>query len=163
MEIQIHCAHHRLLPISELKSKFHPDNPNTHSDAQIERLARIFEYQGVRKPAVISKRSDRLTAGHGRVLAAEKAGMTEYPVDYQDYETEEHEYSDLCADNAVGAWSELNFSFINAKLPDLGPDFDIDMLGIKDFKLDPSEIPEVDEPKKNSEIECPACGEVFAK
>lgn len=136
---KIRCAHTDVLPIQELKNKFHPLNPNQHTDEQIERLSQILEYQGARKPATISKRSDLLTAGHGRVLAAEKAGWTHYPVDYQDYDDEASEYADLVADNALSEWSELNKAGINDHLQTLGPDFDIDMLGIKDFTLDIAE------------------------
>jgi hypothetical protein len=143
--MKIHCAHKEMVAISELKKKFHPRNPNEHTDDQIERLALILTEQGVRKPAVISMRSNLITAGHGRILAAEHAGFTHFPVDFQDYESEEAEYSDLVADNAIGAWSELNLANINSVIPEFGPDFNIDLLGIKGFTLEPAE--------KNAELD----------
>jgi hypothetical protein len=135
--IQIRCAYTRMVPISELKAKFHPKNPNRHPTEQIERLAEIYKYQGVRKPAVLSKRSDLLTAGHGRILAAEVAGMDEYPVDMQDYDNDDQEYADLTADNAIALWADLDLSGINTNLPDLGPDFSLNSLGVKNFSLEP--------------------------
>ena len=78
------------------------------------------------------------------------------PVNYQDYEDETQEYADLQADNAIASWAELDFSGINADLGDLGPDFDIDLLGIKNFEIDVAdkepgcdedEVPEKVEPK----------------
>jgi DNA modification methylase len=146
-----------MVPIAELKTKFNPKNRNVHPPAQIDRLAEILKYQGARKAAVLSKRSGYLTAGHGRIMAAERAGWKEYPVDYQDYDDEAQEFADLTADNAVSLWAELDLAGINQDALDFGPDFDLDMLGIKDFELvDPTElepgcdedaVPEVVEPK----------------
>jgi hypothetical protein len=59
----------------------------------------------------------------------------------------------------------LDLSGINADLADLGPDFDIDFLGIKDFVLDLAEkeiIEDEPEPAKNPVVvQCPNCGECF--
>lgn len=153
-DIKIRCAYTKMVPISELKP--HPKNRNSHPEEQIARLARIFEYQGIRHPIKVSNLSGLITAGHGRLSAARKLRMTEFPVDYQDYESDEQEYADLQADNAIALWSELDFSAINADLVDLGPDFDIDLLGIKGFEIDVAdkepgcdedEVPEHVEPK----------------
>lgn len=145
-QMQIRCSYSDVMPIAELKKRFHPKNPNVHTPEQIERLSKVLAYQGARKPATLSRRSDLLTAGHGRILAAERAGWDSYPVDYQEYDSEEQEYADLVADNALSEWASLDLSGINAHVPDLGPDFDLDMLGIKDFVLEPAElIPQADE------------------
>lgn len=142
----VQCTFVKMMPIHELKIKFHPKNRNQHPDDQITRLADILKYQGIRSPVKISNLSGLITAGHGRVLAAERNGWTEMPVDFQDYESEEQEYADVQADNAIASWAELDLSGINADLGDLGPDFDIDMLGIKDFVLEPADlIPQSDE------------------
>lgn len=160
--MKIHCSHSEMLPIAELKKKFHPKNRNKHPDEQLERLAKILEYQGARYPAKISKYSGFITSGHGRILAAELAGWDVYPVDYQEYDSEEQEYADLQADNAIASWSELDLSSINADLGDLGPDFDLEMLGIKDFKLDLPPIEKVGEKEVDENLatdqECPSCG-----
>lgn len=117
----------------------HPENPNKHPDEQITRLAEILEYQGWRYPIKVSKASGYITAGHGRLLAAKKLGLKVVPVNFQDYDSEEQEYADVTADNAIALWAELDLAAINAKLPDLGPEFNIDTLGIKDFILEPAE------------------------
>ena len=75
--------------------------------------------------------------------------MKEFPVVYQDFENEEAEYAFLQADNAIALWAELDFSGINSDIADLGPDFDIDMLGIKNFTIDVSE--KVNRGDENSE------------
>jgi len=152
----IHCDKAPVLvAISELKP--HPKNRNTHPKEQIERLAQILKYQGWRYPVKVSTRSGFITAGHGRIEAAKLNGWKEVPVSYQDYESEEQEIADLVADNAIASWSDLDLSGINADIVELGPDFDIDLLGIKDFVLEPAdkldpgcdedEVPEHVEPK----------------
>ncbi len=55
------------------------------------------------------------------------------PVSYQDYDSEEQEYADLVADNAIDDWAILDLRKIQAKVPLLGPDFNQKLLGIKKF------------------------------
>lgn len=137
--MDIRCAYTELRPIKELKTLFHPQNRNFHPPEQIARLAKILEYQGARSPARISNRSGKITAGHGRVLAAEHAGWESYPVEYQDYKDEAHEIADLNADNAIASWSVLDIAGIGNDIIELGPDFDCEMLGLKDFAIEPAE------------------------
>jgi DNA modification methylase len=129
----IHCTETKLVPISDLKP--HPKNRNSHPKDQIERLAQILKYQGWRYPIKVSNRSGFVTSGHGRIEAAKLLGWNEVPVSYQDYVSDEQEYADIVADNAIASWSELDFSGINTDIRDLGP-FDIDLLGIKNFTVE---------------------------
>lgn len=129
----IRCLFDELVDVKKLKA--HPKNRNTHPDEQITRLAKILAYQGWRYPVKVSKRSGFITSGHGRLLAAKSNKWKQVPVNYQDYESDEQEYADLQADNAIALWAELDLSGINTDLGDLGPDFDIDLLGLKDFEL----------------------------
>lgn len=135
--MKVRCAHDELVLTSQLKS--HPKNRNRHPADQIVRLADILKYQGWRYPVKVSKRSGFVTSGHGRIEAARLNGWDKVPVNYQDYDSEEQEYADVQADNAIASWAELDLSGINSDLGDLGPDFDIDLLGIKDFVLEPIE------------------------
>lgn len=146
----IHCTYDELVSPSTIKP--HPENPNRHSAEQISRLAQILTYQGFRIPLVVSKRSGFLIAGHGRLLAAEKAGFKEVPVNFQDFESSEQEYAHLVSDNAIAEWAELDLAAINLSVPDLGPDFDIKLLGMKDFEVEVAD-------KKKKKKECPHCGE----
>jgi hypothetical protein len=133
----VHCAHDELIDVTTLKA--HPQNRNDHPADQIVRLAKILEYQGWRYPVKVSKRSGFITSGHGRVLAAKSLGWKQVPVNFQDYDSDEQEYADVVSDNAIASWSELDLSGINTDIGDLGPDFDIDLLGIQNFKIDISE------------------------
>lgn len=138
--MKIHCEYTKLCDPKALKP--HPKNRNKHPSDQIDRLIKILEYQGWRYPIKVSNVSGFMTSGHGRNLAALKMGIKEVPVSFQDYESDEQEYADVQADNAIASWSDLDLSLINSDIGDLGPDFDIDLLGIKDFKLDVSELNE---------------------
>jgi hypothetical protein len=146
--MKIKCLYDKLVPISELKKLFHPKNRNNHPPDQIERLAKILAYQGARYPAKISNLSNKISSGHGRVLAAEKAGWDVYPVNYQDYDDEAQEIADLNSDNAIAAWSEIDLAGVNFDVQDLGPDFDVELLGFKEFSIEPAEKFEMDDELK---------------
>lgn len=153
--MKIQCLYDQLVPIRDLKPN--PKNRNRHPDDQIKRLAQILDYQGWRYPVKVSKRSGFVTSGHGRIEAAKLNGWDTVPVNFQDYESEDQEYADVQADNAVASWAELDLAGINTDLAELGPDFNIDLLGIKDFVLEPADkippgcdeddVPEKVEPK----------------
>lgn len=162
MEPIIHCLYDELINLDELKP--HPKNRNKHPEDQIERLAKVIEYQGWRYAIKVSKRSGYITSGHGRLAAARSKGWAHVPVVYQDYVSEEMEYADVQSDNAIASWAELDFIAINSDLADLGPDFDLDLLGIKNFALDPAEKTENTSEElnlddfDNFDHECPKCG-----
>ena len=149
----VHCLYDKLVSTSELAP--HPKNRNKHPDEQIERLAKVLKYQGWRYPVKVSKLSGFITSGHGRLLAARLNGWKEVPVNFQDYESEEQEYADVQADNAIASWAELDLAGINSDIGDLGPDFDIDLLGIEDFTLEIAEKlePQCDEDDIPEQVE----------
>jgi hypothetical protein len=151
--MKIHCKYDELVVLQYLKP--HPKNRNIHPPEQIKQLAKILEYQGFRYPIKVSKRSGYVTSGHGRIAAAKLNGWNAVPVNYQEYESEEQEYADLTADNAIASWAELDLSGINIDLAELGPDFDISLLGIEDFVLEPCDKLKDKEQKPNA---CPNCG-----
>lgn len=126
-----------MVPCVELRP--HPKNRNRHGDDQIQRLAKLLAYQGVRAPIVVSNRSGFIVKGHGTLLAIQANGWDKAPVVLQDFESDEVEYAFIQSDNAISSWAELDLAGINVDLADLGPDFDLDMLGIKDFILEPLE------------------------
>jgi hypothetical protein len=68
-----------------------------------------------------------------------KAGFEKVAVNFQDFENEAQEFSHLVADNAIALWAELDLSMVNEDLALHGPDFDIDLLGIEKFVLEPAE------------------------
>lgn len=123
--------------INTLKASKH--QRNKHPKDQIERLAKIMKSHGVRHPIHVSKLSGQVCFGHGRWEAAKLNKWTEYPIVYQEFKDDDEEYACVQSDNAIAHWAELDLSSINNDLQNLGPNFDIDLLGIKDFVLEPAE------------------------
>ncbi len=119
----------------------HPDNMNEHPPEQIEGLMKIIEYQGFRSPITVQKGTNLIVAGHGRLEAARKMGYKKLPVIFQEFDSEAQLYAHMSADNALQAWSVLNKDKITAKLEDLGSDFDLDFLGVKDFVIEAKDTP----------------------
>lgn len=139
--MHIHCKYDALVAWRELKP--HPKNHNIHPADQVERLAKLIQYQGVRAPIVVSNLSGFIVKGHGTLLAMQEvlkeSNTVQVPVVFQDFTDIEQEYAFVQSDNAIALWAELDLSAINSDLADLGPDFDIDLLGIKNFELEPAD------------------------
>jgi hypothetical protein len=141
VEVNIHCKYDELIDPKKLVD--FEKNPNKHSSDQVKRLAKIYQYTGIRHPIIVDPDRGVIAAGHGRKLAAIKAGIKKFPVVYQKFANDEEFYSFVTADNAIALWADLDLSSINAQLGDLGPDFDLDWLGIKNFTLDPFNVDDV--------------------
>ena len=135
--MKFNCAYDELVELHKLTEN--PKNPNKHPDKQIERLAKIIDYQGQRAPIVVSTRSGFITKGHGRLLALKKLGWEKAAVDYQDYDSDAQEYADIVSDNKIAAWAEFDMAMVNADIADLGPELDIELLGMENFTVDVSE------------------------
>lgn len=157
------CAHTDVKKVSELLLIQNPKNNNKHSKEQIDRLAKIIDFQGQRSPIVISKRSGFIVKGHGRLFALDKLKWESAAVDYQDYQTEAEEYADMTADNEIARWAEFDeIKFLeDIKTLDLG---DFELLGLKQM---PDMLPkEVNNTSEELDIEsfdnfnhkCPKCG-----
>ncbi len=160
---QVRVSNIDVMSVTSLKP--HPDNMNVHTSEQIERLAKIIEYQGWRYPIKVSRRSGFITSGHARLEAAKLRGWKMAPVSMQDYDDDAQEYADLVSDNAIAEWADLNLSSINKKVPEFGPDFDVDLLGIKGFEIEfapgtEDEQGQLDEKQMDFRL-CPNCGEKF--
>jgi len=135
--MDIHCKYDTLEDVKKLK--YHPANPNKHPKDQINRLSKIIEYQGWRHPVIVSRLSNHVLAGHGRLEAAKLKKWKAVPVVYQDFADFDQEYAFMTSDNAIASWADLDLSEINQQIPELGPDLDIDLLGIQDFVIEPAD------------------------
>ncbi len=94
----------------------------------------------MRSPIVVSLRSGLVVKGHGRILALKKLGAIEAPIDFQHYESEEHEYADLVADNTLSELSKTDHDLIKKGLDDLKINIDISLLGLEGLKLKKIEL-----------------------
>lgn len=144
--MKINCEYTELVDLHKLIEN--PKNANKHSKEQIERLAKLLDFQGWRHPIIVSKRSGFVVAGHGRLLAAKHLGWTQAPVDYQDFETEATEYAFLVSDNEIARWAELDEEKLMQDLQDLDLG-DIDLLGLE--KIPSLEIEEIESDEEKPE------------
>lgn len=147
--MKINCAYDELVELSKLVPN--PKNNNKHPKEQIERLAKIIDFQGQRSPVVVSNRSGFIVKGHGRLEAIKKLGWDKCAVDYQDYESEAQEYADMVADNQIATWAEFDTQMVLDELPEL--DIDTDMLGMVEIPEIETEEKEVVEDEVPEEVE----------
>ena len=155
----VFCRFDDIVSVSSLKPN--PENPNMHGAEQLELLGKIIKKTGWRAPITVSKRSGLITKGHGRRLAAIKAGLEYAPVEYQDYASEEEEHADLIADNRIAELAEMDDEKLSDLLRELDSidDFDMDLTGFDENSLldmigeqlssDDIEEDEVPEPESN--------------
>lgn len=113
-QIKIYCRHTEMRQLVSLVE--HPQNPNTHPQAQLERLVEVIKGNGWRQPITVSDRSGYIVKGHGRYQAAKLAGFSEVPVEVQHYENEAAELADMLADNRIAELSEIDNSALNEAL-----------------------------------------------
>jgi hypothetical protein len=122
----IKCLHSAVWPIDRFLP--HPRNPNTHPESQLVLLADIIRVHGWRNPIVVSTLSGFVIKGHGRLAAARLAGLTECPVELQDYDSEAREIADMVADNRIAELSEADPFTLHGLLSELKTDPEFDML-----------------------------------
>lgn len=163
----VKCLYDELLPLHKIIE--HPKNPNEHFPEKTKLLANNIDYQGIRWPIIISKRSGFIVAGHGRLYAARLLEYDQYPVVYQDFDSEAQEYEFLVADNKLAELSETNEFKIKEELK-LLPDVKLDMLGFEkleilsvdnqllDVDVKDDEFDDVNISNAKPEKLCPHCG-----
>lgn len=141
MKAAIKCLYSEVWPIEQFVPN--PKNPNNHPDAQLEMLGKLILKAGWRNPIVVSARSGMVVKGHGRLAAAKRVGLTEAPVEIQDYASEAAELADLVADNRIAEMSERDQFTVHGVLSELKElDGMLEQTGFtdEDFKLIDSEI-----------------------
>ena len=127
--------------------KPYENNARTHSEEQVKKIVRSIEEFGFINPVLIDG-DFGIIAGHGRVMAAKKMGMTEVPCLFVEELTEAQKRAYIIADNKLAldaGWDEHILHLELAELADM--DFDITLTG---FELDDIED---DEPQEVVEDE----------
>ncbi len=108
-------------------------NSRTHSDAQVAQIASSIKEFGFTNPVLIDG-GGGIIAGHGRVLAARKLGMSEVPCIRLEHLTDAQKRAYVIADNRLAlnsGWDTEMLKVEFADLQELG--FDIELTG---FDLD---------------------------
>ena len=141
----VKCSHDAMVSIDQL-SEF-PTNYNEHGEKQLDLLGKIITEQGWRNPVVISKRSNYVIRGHGRIEAARRIGLSEVPVDYQDYDSDMQEKLDLVADNQIAKLANPNNAILSDLLLELDShNIDMDLTGFDSDALVDFMLPVIPEP-----------------
>jgi ParB-like nuclease domain len=111
------------------------NNSRTHSDEQIEQLARSIKEFGFTNPVLLDGQNG-IIAGHGRVMAAEKLGEAEVPTIELSHLSKEQKRAYVIADNKLAlnaGWDEQMLAFELGELKELG--FDMSLLGFEQQEL----------------------------
>jgi ParB-like nuclease domain len=112
-------------------------NARRHSAEQVEQLARLITEFGWTMPVLVDE-ADGIIAGHGRVLAAQRLGLTEVPVIVARGWSEAQKRAYRLADNRAAELSTWDADLLSAELlavVDLG--FDIALTGFDPPKPEP--------------------------
>src|ERR1043166_2996446 len=104
-------------------------NARTHSDEQVAQIAASIREFGWTNPVLVDG-EDGIIAGHGRLLAARKLGMTLVPVIELAGLNEAQKRAYVLADNKLAlnaGWDEAMLRLEIGELADLG--FDLSVIG----------------------------------
>ena len=109
-------------------------NAKKHPKEQIEQIANSIKEFGFTQPVIIDS-NNCVVAGHGRILAAKKAGLKQVPTVMLEDLTEEQIKAYRLVDNKLNE-SEWDFSLLDEELGMLSDDIDMGLFG---FDLDMSD------------------------
>ena len=122
---------HATFPVADLIP--YARNSRTHNEEQIAQIMASIKEFGFTNPILIGG-DNVIIAGHGRLLAAQRLGLTEVPVICLPNLTETQRKALVIADNKIAlnaGWDEEMLALEMAELSET--DFDLDLLG---FNLD---------------------------
>jgi len=143
---------YKTLPVADLIP--YARNSRTHSDAQVAKIAASIREFGFLNPIIVDG-SNGIVAGHGRVLAAQKLGLTTLPVIEASHLTEAQKRAYVIADNRLALDAGWDLDMLRVELTDLkGMDFDLSLTGFEIGEIgklmldpaggltDPDDVPE---------------------
>ena len=143
----------RLRPIAELKDAVR--NARLHSERQIDQIRASLREYGWTMPVLVDEEG-RLIAGHGRVEAARREGITEVPVAVAAGWSEKQRRAYALADNKIALNSTWDDALLGLELQELsGLGVDLGTMGFEPAEVDqvvktenegltdPDEVPEV--------------------
>src|SRR4051812_10703000 len=110
-------------------------NARTHSDEQIEQIARSIREFGFTNPILVEIGSGIL-AGHARLLAAQRVGLATVPVIILDHLTEAQKRAYILADNKLALNAGWDDELLAKELAALeAEEFDLSLTGFSDQEL----------------------------
>jgi hypothetical protein len=104
-------------------------NSRTHSDEQITQIAASIKEFGFLNPVIVDGENG-IIAGHGRVMAAKKLGMTELPAVEASHLTDAQRRAYIIADNKLALNAGWDDEMLRVEFDELGAmGFDLDLTG----------------------------------
>ncbi|OQA29789.1 MAG: ParB-like nuclease domain protein [Betaproteobacteria bacterium ADurb.Bin341] len=111
------------------------NNARTHSDEQIKKIQASLREFGFVNPVLIDKDCG-IIAGHGRVEAAKREGMTEVPCVWVEHLTEAQKRAYILADNKLAELAGWDAKMLSSELDALTDSgFDLSIAGFEDFDI----------------------------
>lgn len=111
-------------------------NARTHDAAQVDKIAASMVEFGFTNPVLVDE-NDGIIAGHGRLMAAKKLGMTEVPVIPLTHMTDAQRRAYILADNRLALDAGWDDDLLAQELADLQQDgFDLSLTGFDDDEID---------------------------
>lgn len=101
------------IPVASLKP--YANNARTHSESQVEQLANSIKQFGFNNPILVQE-DLTVIAGHGRLAAAQKLGMTEVPTITLKHLTPEQVRAYVLADNKLALNAGWDNEMLKAEL-----------------------------------------------
>jgi len=111
---------HAVVPVEALIP--YAMNSRTHSDAQVAQLAASIREFGFTNPILVDEQSN-LIAGHGRLLAARKLGLTEVPAVVVTGLDDRKRRALIIADNKLALNAGWDEEALRVEMEDLGADY----------------------------------------
>jgi DNA modification methylase len=110
-------------------------NSRTHSDEQVAQIAASIREFGFTNP-ILTDGKNGIIAGHGRLQAARKLGLTQVPTIPLDSLTEAQKRAYVIADNKLALNAGWDAALLSSELAGLGEDgFDLTLLGFNEDEL----------------------------
>ncbi len=130
------------------------DNNPRNNDNAVDAVAASIELAGFKVPMVIDA-DGVIVAGHTRLKAAKRLGMTEVPCIIADDLTDDQIRAFRLADNKVSELADWDFAKLDEELMTLADtDIDMSVFGFEDFDIEePQEVVEDEAPEVDEEAE----------
>jgi DNA modification methylase len=111
-------------------------NARTHPDEQVAQIAGSIAEFGFNVPCLVDERGV-LVAGHGRLLAAQRLGLSQVPVIRLDHLSDAQARAYRIADNQIALNSGWDDALLSAEVARLKEDgVDLELLGFPEDELD---------------------------
>jgi len=148
------------------------NNSRKHSDDQVAQIAASIKEFGWTNPILVDG-DNGIIAGHGRIMAAKKLGMTEVPVIELAHLSKEQRKALIIADNKLALNSDWDTNLLAIELKDLQDlGFDLNLTGFAENELSNIietknfDVGTIEDQGKLDEIKpkyvaCPDCGHEF--